>query len=91
MKIRFRQEAELELQDALAWYEHCTAGLGGRFLEALDDCLDRIVRFPQAYPLVRGQARRALLQQFPYSLVFLIEADGILIISCRHFRQRSPQ
>lgn len=91
MKVRFRQDAEYELNEALEWYEACAAGLGAQFLRALDDCLEGIMRFPRAYPIVHGQARRALLRQFPFSLVFHIEADGILIVSCRHFRQRPAQ
>lgn len=88
MKIRFRQDAVHELQDTLEWYEACATGVGTQFLRALDDCLEGIAQFPQAYPVVRGQARRALLRQFPYSLIFHIEADSILIISCRHYRRR---
>ncbi|MNE83829.1 Plasmid stabilization system protein [compost metagenome] len=87
-KIRFRQEAESELKDALDWYEACAAGLGTEFLKALDSCLARISHQPKSYPLVHGQARRALFRHFPYGLIYREDADGILIIACHHQRQR---
>lgn len=88
MKIRFRPEAENELKEARDWYAACTPGLGVDFLRALDACLENICAYPQAHPLVHGQIRRALFRQFPYSLTFRVETDGILVISCRHYRQK---
>lgn len=88
MKVRFRPEAERELTQARDWYAACAPGLGREFLRALDTCLEGILLYPQAPPLVHGEVRRALFRQFPYSLTFRVETDGILVISCRHYRQK---
>ncbi|WP_236234920.1 addiction module protein, partial [Pseudomonas tohonis] len=63
-------------------------GLGREFLGALDTCLEGVLLYPKAHPLVHGEVRRALFRQFPYSLTFRVETDGILVISCRHYRQK---
>jgi plasmid stabilization system protein ParE len=86
--IKFRQDAENELKDARDWYESCAEGLGIEFLKALDTCLNAVSQHPTSYPRVHGQTRRALFRHFPYSLVYRVEGDDILVIACHHHRQR---
>ena len=43
---KFHPEALEEINDSISFYEDKQAGLGGRFLEALDDAISRIRRNP---------------------------------------------
>jgi hypothetical protein len=45
-----RLGAVSEAQEARAYYESEREGLGGRFVDELSATLDRIVRFPDAWP-----------------------------------------
>lgn len=48
MRIRFLEIAEIELDDAVKFYNHESPGLGDEFLTELMHALDRIARFPEA-------------------------------------------
>ena len=49
MRIRFLEIAEIELDEAIQYYNYEVAGLGDDFLTEVLDTLDRIARFPQAW------------------------------------------
>jgi plasmid stabilization system protein ParE len=39
---------------------------------------------PEAYALVRGEARRASLRRFPYSVIYVLDEATIVILACFH-------
>lgn len=90
MTVRFRTEPEAsaELDDAVAWYERHRTGLGGEFLEAIDDTLDFIARWPRAATLASGVpgelgVRRAPVRRFPY-MSSMSKARGLFEFSRLH-------
>lgn len=58
-----RPRAEADLDEAFAWYESRSVGLGVDFLRAVDACFAAIEAAPLAYPVVYRAARRALLRR----------------------------
>jgi plasmid stabilization system protein ParE len=40
--------------------------------------------------LVHGEARRAVLRRFPYSVIYAVREDEIVVIACFHGR-RDPK
>ena len=46
LPVRVQPEAKAELAEALSWYEERRPGLGGRFLAAINEALDRLQTFP---------------------------------------------
>ena len=89
-RLVFRPEAESELAEALDWYETRGRGLGAEFLRALDAAIAVLQRHPTLYPVVFGAARRAVLRRFPYSLIYVIDNEDIVIAACIHSR-RDPR
>ena len=89
MKVRFLTLAQQELDEAVAWFEERAEGKGVDFL----DELDRIVRLVKAYPFASSridpEIRRRLFARFPYSLVYGIEHNTIVVIAVAHSR-RAP-
>lgn len=88
--IAFRREAQEELDDAAGYYEAQRAGLGLAFSHRAEEALDRIAAMPEMYPPLYQGIRRARLRQFPYSLFYQVEAEGILILAVLHNR-RDPR
>lgn len=90
MRIRFLTLAQREVDDAVLWYEQHAEGLGRDFL----DELDRVVRLVKTYPLMATQiepdSRRFLLTRFPYSLIYGIDDDTIIVIAVAH-QHREPR
>ena len=87
MSLRFRPEARFDIIEAQAWYEERAPGLGHEFSRAVDAAIAGILRFPRACPKVHGPVRKALLRRFPYSLLFLVEDDDIVVLACFHHRK----
>lgn len=87
--IIIRPEAQREVQAAFDWYQECGTGLGFELLRAADACLSKLKRNHFAYPLLRQSTRRALLRKFPYSILYVVHNDRIVIIAFFHAR-RNP-
>jgi toxin ParE1/3/4 len=68
--------AQLELEEAVAWYEQQEIGLGFELIEEVDRVLARIetrekfVTAPVAI-LDRGVVRREFVRRFPYVVIFV--------------------
>ncbi len=86
----FRPEARLELLDAQRWYEGNVSGLGEDFACVVDAALSAVKEAPRAFPVVYRDVRQAVLRRFPYSILFQVEVDGIVILACHHQR-RNPR
>jgi plasmid stabilization system protein ParE len=81
--------AEAELQDAAAWYDERTPGLGLRFVRAVRSKADQIIESPHSGQLAAG-SRRILMGRFPYALVYReISDEEIEIVALAHLRRRS--
>jgi plasmid stabilization system protein ParE len=89
-RVIFRAQAEAEIAEALEWYETRGKGLGADFMRSLDATVAAIQRAPTQYQIVKGQARRAVLRRFPYSLVYLASEDEIVVLACFHGK-RDPR
>jgi hypothetical protein len=90
VNVRFLTLAQQEVDEAVVWFDERVEGKGIAFL----DELDRVVRLVKAYPLasieIEREIRRCLFARFPYSLIYGIEDDMIVVIAVAHSR-RSPR
>lgn len=90
MNVRFLTLADEEVDDAVAWYNEQLEGLGRDFL----DELDRVVRLVKTYPLlaptIEEEVRRFLFSRFPYSLIYGLDENTIVIIAVAH-QHREPR
>ncbi len=89
MDVRFRQEAVSDVVLAREWYEEQRPGLGADFVRSLEDAVDVIAEFPEAFPEIAVGHRRAILRRFPYFLYYRIDRDGVEVLACLH-GARSP-
>lgn len=91
-----RPEAEADIDEAYAWYESRSAGLGDRFLDAVEETIALIGDSPQRFPEKHRDPdlaiRRALVDGFPYGVFFIWDekADATSVIACMHAR-RNPR
>jgi len=76
LTVIFTQTARAELIDAQDWYEREATGLGRLFREAIGAITERVSANPQQFPIVLKNVRCALLRRFPYSLLFVVEANS---------------
>jgi plasmid stabilization system protein ParE len=85
-EVQFETEAQVELEEAMLWYEQQGAGLGDALLGAVDATLLRVVEMPSSLPIVTGApgVQRALISGFPYALVFVTTDDRIAVLAVAH-------
>lgn len=84
MTIRFVEEAQLEVLDAIDYYEEAQAGLGRRFKDEVDRCVLWIAGHPELYRLRSGAYRRVNLRVFPYYIPFIERRRILWILAVAH-------
>lgn len=79
-----------DLREAAQWYDGQDPGLAGEFLRAVDACLSRIERLPQASPEAEGGVRSARLSRFPYAVLYRVRTHRIEVLAVWH-AHRDPR
>ena len=87
-RVSFHELAEFELNDVAVFFESKTAGLGVRFLSAVEKAVAEVQQHPQASPIILEQVRRKLVWKFPYSIMFIIKPDHIRILAIANHKRR---
>ena len=85
-----RPEADAEVAEAAHWYEERRQGLGKEFLSAFAAATASLRHNPKMYAIVAENARRLVLRRFPYSVIYEIQGDEVVVLACFH-ESRDPQ
>jgi plasmid stabilization system protein ParE len=88
LEIIVHEDADEELKAAAGFYETRQTGLGATFLDRVAEGFDSIFAQPLAGPLLFDDFRRRFIRQFPYSIVYRLESDRILVIAVAHWSRR---
>jgi plasmid stabilization system protein ParE len=88
--VVFLDSAETELLDAITWYNEENAGLGFEFAAEIAHTIERIVDNPSAWAPLSPRTRRCRTNRFPYSVIYQIRSETILIVSVMHMK-RHPE
>jgi len=89
MKVIFNELAKHEFEDAIEFYELEHPGLGVSFKREIKKSIKRIIKYPKAWSVERGEVRKYLAHRFPYKVLYSIEEDHIYIIAVAH-QHRKP-
>ena len=89
MSIRLLEPAQIELDEAIAWYASQAPGLGDAFLVEILKAFRLIEQYAQAWHPLSENTRRCRLGRFPYGVIYVPEENGLLVIAISHLH-RSP-
>lgn len=89
MACEFHPDAKRELFEVVSHYDSIDLDLGNQFIKEVEQTLDRIEQFPQAWAFISAKSRRCRLSSFPYGIVYQIIPQGILVLAVMHL-QRKP-
>lgn len=88
MNFYFHEEAEVEFNEAAAWYDKCQPGLGLDFAQEVYEAIGRIIQFPNAWTQVSKNTRRCLVKRYPFGVIYRINDDRLEIIAVADTRRR---
>lgn len=90
MNLSFLEPAQAEIEEAIDTYNERRAGLGYELADEVETAISRIVQHPSRSPRHSANTRRCRIARFPYSILYQIRADEVLIVAFMHLR-RDPQ
>jgi plasmid stabilization system protein ParE len=82
--------AEIELAEAVEFYDERQPGLGKLFLDAVQDAGERICQNPEWWPFFEEPVRGCRVFPFPYRLLYRALPDRIQIVAVFHL-SRHPE
>lgn len=82
MFILFLRPAEIELKNAIDYYNRQRAGLGYEFAAEVKRNVKRIKAHPEAWYQLSENTRRCRLNRFAYSIVYAYTETGPSWPSC---------
>jgi toxin ParE1/3/4 len=87
-RLPVRVEAVREFSAVAIWSEKRRKGLGDRFLSELQRCFDDVRANPLGFQVRKGEFRHAMLDDFPYRVVFKVKGQEVFIYQVRHSNRR---
>lgn len=88
-EVRIGEEAEAEFIEALAWYHARSARAAENFDKAFAEALERIGQSPDQFPSCDEEGYRfAMLDRYPYSLIYRAIGETVQVVAVTHARRR---
>lgn len=82
--------AEMDLLDAMIWYEEQRVGLSSELELSLDAAFSTIQKSPLGFQIRYDDVRIAFIKRFPFGVHFIIEKNSIMVIGIYH-TSRNPE
>jgi plasmid stabilization system protein ParE len=88
MSFYFLEPARDELNEATAYYEAQRVGLGEQFAQEVQNAIQRILDYPEAWARLSKNARCCRINRFPYGVVYTTRGEDILIVAVMHLHRK---
>ena len=88
MEVRFLEIAQIELDEAVKYYNSKSPYLGGEFLSEILSAIKHIKHFPRAWHPFSNNTRRCQVHRFPYGVIYQILDTEILIIAIANLHRK---
>jgi len=87
MILRHLPEAAQEIYHLVEYYFGQEESLAADFDKELRKAEENIVDFPDFWSPVSGGYRRYLMKRFPYSVIYFVEDDVLLVVAVAGHKQ----
>jgi|ERR1044072_725738 plasmid stabilization system protein ParE len=88
MKVEFLTPAQREFEQIVRYYDEQREGLGNQFITEFRRTVRRIENFPTAWFPLSSDVRRCQVHRFPYSVIYTVRNEGILIAAIQHHKRQ---
>src|SRR5215469_10828746 len=90
-KLEISEKAGHDYKDAYLWYEEQRQGLGERFIDNVEDCLQTIILHPEYYAIKKDNYREARVKIFPFLIVYeIIKRENLIHVAAIFHCKRNP-
>lgn len=89
--VEFRKEAQLDILDAISWYEERRKGLGDELFISIENEKRLIEQNPYYYEDKYKGIRKAIITRFPYIIYYRIESETKVLVYAVLHMKRSPR
>ena len=79
--LRLFEEAAQEIEHERNWYRQRSQSAEASFLRELDHAIAAVLEAPHMWPRHIAGTQRYVLPTFPFSLVYFVEGDVVLVVS----------
>lgn len=76
--------AEVELWEAIDWYDAQKGNLGKSFARAIQNAVVAIQDNPNRFPFAHANKRKVVISGFPYIIVFEAQEEKVLMLTIFH-------
>lgn len=87
-KFRYLAPARGELRNAAHYYHERSPRVATSFMVEVQNAIDQVVDYPESAPLIRGQVRGKVVSRFPYTLMYRLVDEVIVVLAVAHHKQR---
>jgi plasmid stabilization system protein ParE len=84
VKVRFSKLADAEFEEAILWYQERAAEFAAAFFDEVNAMVNRIGESPELYAIAFAKMRRAMLQRFPYFLLYEVFPAEVVVFGVVH-------
>ncbi len=84
LQVILTPAAQLDLAEAIEWYESLQPDLSLGLRLALDATLEADIRHPDVWAIVEPGVRRGLLRRYPYAIYYRQQPSCIEVIAILH-------
>lgn len=77
----------LDAEEAIAYYESKSKGLGKRFYDNFLSSLREIKINPHHYSYIKNPVRKHIITKFPYKIYYIIENDKVIVLGVSHAKR----
>ena len=84
----FLSAAGKDLNQAVAYYRRQSPVVARDFFDEIQRVSALLQDFPKASPTVRGEVRRKVLRRFPFSILYMIDGERVVVIAVMHHHRR---
>ncbi|MCW3074039.1 MAG: hypothetical protein JWP69_1108 [Flaviaesturariibacter sp.] len=78
------RDSQMEITEAIEWYESKRIGLGLYFAKEAEELLSRLSQNPQHYSFTKRSFRQVKFPSFPYKIYFKIKETNVVVFGVFH-------
>lgn len=88
-RLRVHADAHRDLADGRDWYKQHSLIAAEGFLDEIERAITFILEAPERWPPYRLGARRYVLANYPYSIVYRVTSTSVEIFAIAHAKRRA--